>query len=213
MTETTGGSDGEPGSASGRRLTLTPISFDVVLALSQVPDGMRLSALSAAIGSPVSSVQAALRILTANGLADRVDGTIPRYLLDAAHPAYRELVALATVLPDPAHAIGIALRASEDVVFAAVDRAGFLASVRDEATADDRSRLAACLERIAAARPGTPPVDLIGMAEFRRLATVSLGLRARLRSTIMLKGRAPRDDARPQGGEPPVPDPTRQAVG
>src|SRR2546423_1359323 len=94
-------------SAGGRRLTLSPLGFDIVLALSQAPEGLRLADIGRIIGSPVSSVQTALRVLIANHLVERAEVVPPRYGLSIEHPARDELASLATVLPDPAHAIRV----------------------------------------------------------------------------------------------------------
>ena len=51
---------GVVGGALGRRLALTPIGLDVISALAHAPAGLRLTPLAQVIGSPVSSVQAAL---------------------------------------------------------------------------------------------------------------------------------------------------------
>ena len=174
----------------GRRLTLTPISFDIVAALGQVPDGLRLSPLAQAIGSPVSSVQAALRILVASGLADRLGPAPPHYRLAPTHPARDHLHRLSLVLPEPAHVIGIVLRASPAVSFACVDAAGFVAALPGGAPAA-RAEFLAALDSIRSDHPDVPPVDLHDADELARLITVSIGLRDRVREAIVLKGRVP----------------------
>ncbi|MFL5778204.1 MAG: hypothetical protein ACJ761_04605 [Chloroflexota bacterium] len=171
-------------------MALTSIGLDIVLGLAQVPGGLRLSPLATAIGSPVSSVQAALRILLANRLVERDAAMPPRYRL-APHPAREELVGLATVFPEPAHAIGIALRANPSVDFAAVDQAGFVAT-SDPTQSVLAASLDATIARIRAARPDTPPVEVTEREAFSRLIDVSLGLESRLRRMIVLKGRLPR---------------------
>lgn len=206
MTPDVGGRDAH----SVRRLTLTPIGFDIVLALAQVPDGMRLSALAAAIGSPVSSVQAALRILLANGLAERVGDAPPHYRLADRHPAHAHLVDLAVVLPDADHALAVILRASPAIEVAVVDAAGFIASVRDDARPEDRERLRRMLDQVAGARRDTPPIELDEHESLTRLLGVSLGLRARMREAITLKGRIPRTVRSP--APPPEPTETGQLV-
>jgi hypothetical protein len=178
--------------AAGRRLTLTPIGFDIVIALSQAPGGMRLSSLSHAIGSPLSSVQAALRILVANELTERHESPPPSYRLAAGHPAHDRLIALARVLAEPTHALAITLRANEGVVFAAADHGGFMAALADEPPPGARPRLNAALDEIRAARSGTPPVEVTDVGEFARLLDVSIGLRARVAAAGALKGRPPR---------------------
>ena len=183
---------GDPGPAHGRRLTLTPISFDIVIALSQDPAGLRLSALAHAIGSPVSSVQAVLRVLVANGLVAREDANPPLYRIDAAHPGRSALEELGLVLPDAAHTIGIALRANPAIEVAVVDAAGFVAGVARAATPEDRARFASALATVERARPGVPQVELYDVEELSRMLDVSIGFRDRARRAILLKGRLPR---------------------
>lgn len=171
----------------GRRLALTPIGLDIVAALAHDPDGLRLTPLAAAIGSPVSSVQAALRILMANELVVRDDGQPPIYAL-AAHPAREALVELAVILPEGVHSLGLILRASRAVALATVDREGFNAGLDPHASAAARERLMASLTAIAAARPDAPSVHVSELPELIRMASVSIGLRARLASAVPLKG-------------------------
>src|SRR5215203_357865 len=105
----------------GRRLTLSPIAFDVILALSQAPGGLRLAEISHVIGSPVSSVQTSLRVLISNGVVRREGADPPRYFLASDHPAGTALASTATVISDAAHAIALILRANPAVSWAAVD--------------------------------------------------------------------------------------------
>jgi hypothetical protein len=165
-------------SAGGRRLTLSPLGFDIVLALSQAPEGLRLADIGRIIGSPVSSVQTALRVLIANRLVERADVDPPRYGLSSEHPARAELASLATVLPEPAHAIGIILRANPAVRYAAVDSIGFL---------------------VADARSDAPSLMRMTDDELGRLAKVAMGLRSRVRQALTIKGRPPTGL---QAGEP-----------
>lgn len=171
----------------GRRLALTPIGLDIVAALAHDPDGLRLTPLAAAIGAPVSSVQAALRILMANALVTRDAGVPPNYAL-ADHPAREALVNLAVVLPEPVHALGLVLRASRAVAYATVDREGFHAGLDPQAPPAARERLMASLAAITAARSDAVPVHATDLADLIRLASVSVGLRARLTSAATLKG-------------------------
>jgi hypothetical protein len=198
MTERASGGTDEASAA--RRLTLTPISFDIIIALTQVPDGLRLSALAHAIGSPVSSVQAALRVLVANGLADR-DGTAPPlYRMRSSHPARDALSHLALVLPEAAHAMAIVVRANPAVELAVVDSAGFVVGIGSGASAADRARLGGGLDAIRATRRDTPQIELIDQDELERHLVVSVGLRDRVRRAVLLKGRIPRGTtARSQG--------------
>jgi hypothetical protein len=171
----------------GRRLALTPIGLDVVTALAHEPAGLRLTPLAQVIGSPVSSVQAALRVLLANGLV-RKDGDQPPAYRLTQHPATDGLVDLAILLPDPAHVLGLALRASSAVRFAVVDRDGFVAAI-DGALGDPvHDRLLRTVGTLADRRPEAPPVQLVAPDELARLVAVSIGSRARLASAVALKG-------------------------
>ncbi|HKG56101.1 MAG TPA: helix-turn-helix domain-containing protein [Candidatus Limnocylindrales bacterium] len=187
--------------SSGRRLTLSPIGFDIVLALSQAPVGLRLADLAHIIGSPVSSVQTALRILISNKLVERVSSDPPHYALAKDHPARDELASLATVLPDAAHAIGVILRANPSVRYAAVDSYGFLVAERP----GDRGAGEALdhhLGLVAGARPEAPSLVRMSEDEFGRIARVALGLRARARAALTIKGRLPAGLRADESGEP-----------
>lgn len=177
--------------SSGRRLTLSPIGFDIVLALSQAPEGLRLADLAHIIGSPVSSVQTALRILISNKLVHRPTLDPPHYALAADHPAREELASLATVLPEPAHAIGVILRANPSVRYAAVDSQGFLVAERPEADAAAAEALQRHLDLVAGARPEAPALVRMSEDEFGRMARVAMGLRERVRKALTIKGRPP----------------------
>jgi hypothetical protein len=174
----------------GRRLTLSPIGFDIVLALSQAPGGLRLADIAHVIGSPISSAQTALRILVANDIAQRLAKEPPRYRLAPGHPARSELISLAAVLPDAPHAIGVVLRANPAVAYAAVDSEGFLVAQRlDSAKAVDL--LDRQLGMIAGARQDAPEVMRIPEDELERHLRVAVGLRARVRRAVTIKGTPP----------------------
>src|SRR5829696_6919119 len=178
-----------PGTA--RRLTLSPIGFDVILALSQTPDGLRLAELAHVIGSPVSSVQTSLRVLIAHALVRRESIEPPRYRVAAEHPAQSALIGTATVIGDAAHAIGVILRANPTVAYAAVDAAGFLVGEAPDPPTEARLALDRQLAMIADARPDGPRMDRMPMAEMERLVRVALELRARVRRAVTIKGRPP----------------------
>ncbi|MEK6720014.1 MAG: helix-turn-helix domain-containing protein [Chloroflexota bacterium] len=174
-----------------RRLTLTPIAFDLILALSQVRGGLRLSDLAHIVGAPVSSVQASLRILLANGIVDRLGDDRVVYRLRPGHPAQAALVDVAAVLAEPEHVIGIVLRANPSVSFASIDRQGFVFATSDDADAADMSRLDRAIGAVRAARNAAPALMQLRGAEFGRLARVDVGLVARLVSAVRLKGHLP----------------------
>ena len=182
--------------AAQPRLTLSPIGLDIVLAVSQVPHGIRLTDLATVIGSPVSSVQTALRILIANSVIRRQAGASPRYGLAGRHPAREQLVALATVLPEPEHAIAIILRANPSVAFAAADPAGFIMAVDGEPDAETTGRLDRHLELIRETHERLPAIIRIPAVEFNRLVAVDLELRRRVDGSVILKGSLPRTPQR-----------------
>jgi hypothetical protein len=188
--------------SSARRLTLSPIGFDIVLSLSQTPDGLRLADLAHVMGSPVSSVQTALRVLVANKLVTREDVDPPRYRLTPDHPARDELASLATVLPEPAHAIGVILRANPVVTYAAVDGMGFIVAERDEAARAQREALDRHLGLVAESRADTPAVMRASEKELDRLMRVAVGLKARVAKALTIKGRPPIKRDEPHGRGP-----------
>lgn len=189
-------------SPSGRRLTLSPIGFDLILALSQASGGFRLAELAQVIGSPVSSVQTALRVLVANDIVIREGVDPPRYRLVSSHPASASLVSTAAVIGDAAHTIGVLLRASPAVAWAGVDAAGFLVGLAPQPPADALPALDRQLATVTDARPDAPAIERMPLAELERLARVALELRARIRGAVTIKGRAPTAarDARSEAG-------------
>ncbi len=183
--------------SSGRRLNLSPIGFDIVLSLSQTPDGLRLADLAHVMGSPVSSVQTALRVLVANHLVYREEVDPPLYRLTPDHPARDELASLATVLPEPAHAIGVILRANPVVTYAAVDGMGFIVAERDGAATATREALDRHLGLVAGSRSETPAVMRASEAELDRLMRVAVGLKSRATRALTIKGRPPANRGEP----------------
>lgn len=177
---------------SPRRPTLSPIGLDIVLAASQVPHGIRLSDLATVIGSPVSSVQTALRILGAHGIIRRHGGAVPRYGVSIAHPAWEQIVDLATVLPEPEHAMAIILRANPAAAYAAVDAHGFVAAIDDALNAEASLLLDRHLNLVRATHHPLPALLRVPQEEFGRLVVVDLELRRRLEVAITLKGSLPR---------------------
>ena len=176
---------------SGQQLSLSPIGFQVVLALSQTPDGLRLTEIAHIIGSPVSSAQAALRVLMSNGVVRKEGAETPRYVLSPAHPAGAALVGTAIVIGDPARSIGVILRANPAVAWAAVDAGGFLAGLEPNIQGASLETLEQHLKMIEDARPGSPVVERMPMPELERLVKVALDVRARAREALTIKGQAP----------------------
>jgi len=193
-------------SPAGRRLTLSPIGFDIILALSQASGGLRLAELSQIIGSPVSSVQTSLRVLIANELVRKEGTDAPRYLLSPDHPARAALVVTATVIADAARSIGVILRANPAVSWAGVDADGFLAALAHDPPAVARETLERHLDMIDESRPGSPSVLRMPADELDRLTRVELELRSRVRRSLTIKGQPPvaaraagRDEGRQAG--------------
>lgn len=179
-------------------LRLSALGFDVVLALGSNPDGLRLAEIASAIVSPVSSVQRVLGTLAGNGLVSRNEGQLRIHRLAPEHPAREELLRLAAVLPEPAHAIGIVLRANPSVRFASYDGLGFVAAIDDGREAavgvlDEQ------LDAIANARPSTPPILRIPAQDLARLTDVMPGLRLRLTTGLLVKGNLPSASSRGTG--------------
>jgi hypothetical protein len=164
-----------------------------------VPHGIRLTDLATVIGSPVSSVQTALRGLIASGLLRRQPGASPRYGLASRHPARVQLVALATVLPEPEHAIAIILRANPSVAFAAADASGFIVAIDGEPGAESTELLHRHLDLIKDTHEHLPAIVRLPAVEFSRLVAVDLELRSRVEAAIVLKGSLPRTAQRSGG--------------
>jgi hypothetical protein len=147
----------------------------------------------------VSSVQTALRVLIANRLVERAEVVPPRYGLSSEHPAREELASLATVLPEPAHAIGIILRANPAVRYAAVDSIGFLVAERRDSDSAAVQALDRHLALVADARSDAPALMRMTDEELGRLARVAMGLRSRVRQALTIKGRPPTGLQAPDG--------------
>jgi hypothetical protein len=178
-----------------RGLRLSPIGTEIVLALSQVPDGLRLTELATVTGSAVSSIQGGLRALGRTGLVMRGAVRPLRYRLASEHAGLNEVTSLAAALPEPIDAISIVLRANRSVEFASYDALGFVVSQRPSPNTVDWSVLDEQLERIRSAHPESPPVLRLESDELDRYLRIGVGLRARLTAGIIVKGRVPPADA------------------
>lgn len=118
-------------------------ALDLVLALTQRRDGVRLAELAAASDVRLSTAQTAMRLLLADGIVASDGKHRPRYRLRAEHRASEAIVRLAARYPAPPHALDILLRANPSVEFAARDPDGYivvehpLADPRDLAALED----------------------------------------------------------------------------
>jgi hypothetical protein len=191
----------------GRRLTLTPLGLDVIAALAHDRRGIRLTPLATVIGAPVSSTQAALRLLMRHGIVTSVRGDVPIYQLDG-HPARDSLIDVAITTTEPAQALATVLRSSAAVAVALVDEQGFVVGIDPDALGADHERLSRSLARIQAAHPAAPPVQMTPLDELARLQRVSIGSRARLVRAVVLRGSLQRLAA----SREPLPDGVRPAA-
>ena len=182
-------------------LRLSALGFDVVLALGSAPDGMRLSEVASAIASPPSSVQRVLGTLREAGVVVRSGGRTPLHRLNPDHPARDELVRVAAVLPEPAHALAIVLRSSPAVTFASYDGIGFVVAV-DDRGAEAIAALDTQLGAVAGARLTTPDVLRVAADELAHLLEIMPGLRVRVRAGLLVKGRAPPGSMGPAAKRP-----------
>ncbi len=187
-------------SAPQRPLTLTPLAFDVVLALSQRRGGTRLGDLAALIASPVSSVQTSLRVLMANGIVRRVVDRSPTYALDRVHHAVAALQNLSAILPEPEHALEIIARSNPAVEFAAIDRLGVVIAVRERADPIDVELLDSTIETAVSARARRPPVLRLAGPELARRLGADPDLRHRLIDAPRIKGQLPAFGSRAKRG-------------
>ncbi len=122
-------------------------ALDLVLALTQRREGVRLAELAVACDLSLSTAQTAMRLLLADGIVAHEREHRPRYRLRAEHLASEAIVSLAARYEAPRHSLDIVLRANPAIEFAARDRAGYvvvehpLADPRDLAALDHVTRL------------------------------------------------------------------------
>ena len=122
------------------RLISSGPALDLVVALTQLREGGRLTELAAATGLSLSTAQAAMRVLLADRIVARPDGQRPRYRLRAEHRASDAIVRLAARYAAPTHSLDIALRANPSLEFAARDPDGYI--VVEHPLADPRDLVA-----------------------------------------------------------------------
>lgn len=177
-----------------RRINLSGTGLEIVLALSQ-SSGARASELAAILQLPLTTVDAAVRVLVNLGVLER-DARRRRYTLRTQHAALAELVALAERMPAAERAMDIVLRASDAVGFAGRDGEGYIV-VFEPTAGMQREALEGALERIGTGRDPALHVIRFGAAEFDRLLRVVPSLRARAVASNHVKGHLGRARARP----------------
>lgn len=124
------------------KLIASGSALDLLLALTQRREGVRLAELAVACDLSLSTAQTAMRLLLTDGIVAREREHRPRYRLRAEHRAAEAIVRLAARCAAPRHSLDIVLRANPAIEFAARDRAGYvvvehpLADPRDLAALD-----------------------------------------------------------------------------
>lgn len=202
------------------RINLSPTALEVLLALSQAPQGARMSGIAAALEIPASQVETALRTMVGVGIATRAP-TGHRYLLREDHPALAELVALAARMTAPDRAVEIVLRSNEGVDRALRDDAGYIVSVLADDPVDPvgaSELLDMVIPHVTLGRDDAPPIEWFDANEFARMLRVAPSLRMRVAAARAVKGRAVRlassaDDRPSQSPTAGLPDATRPARG
>jgi predicted nucleotidyltransferase len=127
------------------RLISSDPALDLVVALTQLREGGRLAEVADATDLSLSTAQAAMRVLLADGIVARQGEYRPRYRLRVEHRASEAIVHLAARYAAPSHALDIALRANPSIEFAARDPDGYI--VVEHPLADPRDL--AALEHVA----------------------------------------------------------------
>lgn len=169
------------------KLIASALALDLLLALTQCRDGARLAELASALDVPLTSAQRAVRVLLADGVAERESRVRPRYRLRPDRPGLGVLIDLAFLASPSDRTVPIVLRASPAVEFAARDREGYivvehpLADPRDEVALDDALlRLERAGHKVL--------VLLVGHHEAIARVREDATLRSRAARAVILKG-------------------------
>lgn len=136
------------------------VALELALALSQRPRGARLAELARAVGAPLSSAQAGMKVLLRDGLAEAFGEGRPRYRARNAHPAQAAVVSLAARGVAPDRAIEIVIRANPAIEFAARDGRGYLIVKSARTDAADGAALDRILDLIRSGREGEVRVGI-----------------------------------------------------
>ncbi len=190
----------------------------VLAALEARPSGARLTELSTMVEAPLSSVQAALRLLLAGRWISTDRARPVRYLLtsDQRRDAAKLLDVAATRDRDGA-LVAAALRANRAVEFSARDGAGLLVVTWWDAKPSDEVLLEASLSRVLT------DVTRIGHDDLRELLQEDQSPRERALAAVAISGSVDRSFPRPfvHGGSdapplgrlhPAVDTPSRRAL-
>ncbi len=188
-----------------QRISLSPTGLEVLLALSQSPQGARMKSIAASLDVSTTQVEAALRAMVGLGIVARM-ATGHRYTLRNDHPALPELVTLAARMSAPARAIDIVLRSNDTIRFAWRDTEGYIVVVAAEDPVDPRDSselLEMVVPQIRLGRPDVPAIERFEAHEFARLMKVAPSLRMRIASAAQVKGAAQFATPKPAARKPP----------
>ena len=135
------------------RLISSGPALDLVVALTQRREGIRLAELAAASNLSLSTSQAAMRVLLADGIVARRGEHRPLYRLRTEHRASDAVVHLAARYAAPQHSLDVALRANPSIEFAARDADGYVVVEHLLADPRDLDALARLVGLIASGGP------------------------------------------------------------
>lgn len=170
----------------------SPIALDLLLALTQRPAGARLGELAEAAGVSLSTAQAAIRVLLADKVVERVGDGRPRYRPRHEYPALTAMIELAARYPAPRHAIDLLLCANPSVEFAARDKDGYIVVVSVLAEPAELIALQSLLETVRRGRAPAFAVDTHQHDDLAELLRDDETPRIRARAARIIKGTIPR---------------------
>lgn len=168
-------------------------AIEAVVSLTQPPDGLTLSELSAAVGAPLSSAQRAIATLVKDGLVNaRGIGPRKRYELDRLHPATDALVEFSLRVMPPQRTLDLLCRANSAVQFAGRDHDGYLVVLSPFSDPADVARLSSAIGTVNESRPDPTSVEIVERQDIRERLFESSQLRDRGLRLAPVKGSAAR---------------------
>lgn len=165
---------------------------EVVVALTQRPDGMRLNEIADALSAPLSSIQRVVTSLTEDHLVEAEAERPRRYSINMRHPAANGLAEFSLRLVPVERAMDVAVRANRAVEFAGRDRRGYLIVLSPFAEPIDIVRLSSILEQINRLREDAVRFEITEREDVRETLRESLDLRERGLLMTAVKGSAAR---------------------
>lgn len=178
------------------RLVASRLALEVVVALDQRPDGLRLAEVAAILRVGPSTAQRALQILVADGFVESSVEAHPHYRL-RSHPAAPALVAFAERSLPVEDALDLVCRANPAVEFAGRDARGYLIVRRLLTEPADEAALARALEAVNADRREARPVISYRHDQLRELLAASPRLRVRASALRVVQGSRERSFPQP----------------